>query len=737
MVKKGEKGKKRIIVVSNRLPVSIKKEKGGTYSIEQSPGGLATGLRSLQKEGKAVLIGWPNFYPKNEEEKEYLENILEKKHQCYPVFLNKRELDKYYYGFSNSTLWPLFHYFSSYCTFEFSDWNVYKNVNQKFFYKVREIANPNDIIWIHDYHLMILPHIIRQAQPDSTIGFFLHIPFPSSEIFRILPWRREILEGLLGADLIGFHTYEYTRHFISSVLRILGYEHEFGSFRIKNRIVRVGNFPMGIDAKKFEELSQTSSIIKKIDKQKKDVQATNKKIILSVDRLDYSKGIPKRLEAFELFLEKNKKWHGRFIYIMLCVPSRTIVKDYSLLKQKIDELIGRINGRFGKSEWVPIHYLYRSLPFEELFPLYSIADVGFVTPVRDGMNLVAKEYIAAKNNNKGVLILSETAGASAELSEAMLVNVNSREALAAALKQALEMKEKEQNERMNIMRKRIFKYDIYLWIKYFIETILYVKNQQSEKEQRKLNRELKNRIVSDYKNKTKRLIFLDYDGTLVSFASRPELAVPDVELKRILKMLAADKKNRLVIISGRDHNTIEKWLGNIKCSLVAEHGAWIKENYNRDWNTLVKLSTDWKEELTEIFRNYEINVPGSIVEEKDYSLVWHYRKASPELGEIRSKELFEYLSDFLANTDLQVLHGNKVIEVTFREINKGVIAEKFIKEQNWDFILAIGDDWTDEDLFKNLPEFAYSINIGLKETHAKYYLESSQDCRELLLELLS
>jgi len=725
--------KNKLIIVSNRLPVTVSRKKNQII-IKESPGGLATGLRSLKQKKKVLFIGWPGYIPRNSREKKYIQECLINDHQCYPVFLSRPELDKYYYGFSNRTIWPLFHYFSSLSTFEELEWKSYQKVNQKFLHIIMETAEPDNTFWVHDYHLMLLPELIRKVFPESSIGFFLHIPFPSSEIFRILPWRTEILEGLLGADLIGFHTYEYARHFLSSSLRLLGYEHEFGSISINNRIVRVDNFPMGIDVEKNNRLLADPEVQRETEHCRKLLGEENK-IILSVDRLDYSKGIPQRLKAFELFLSKNREWHEKTTYIMLCVPSRTKVSHYRLLKEEIDRLVGKINGRFGTASWTPVNYIYRSRPFKKLISLYSAADIALVTPVRDGMNLVAKEYVAAKKDHNGVLILSGTAGSAEELGEALIVNIHNKNEVVDAIKKALTMPQQEKISRMKIMRKRIMEYDIKHWTQSFIKSIEETKNIQASREHRKLNQHGKTEILSQYKKSKKRLLLFDYDGTLISFSKKPEDARPDKELKRLLISLSKKTNNHVVIISGRDRNTMEQWLGDINCSLVAEHGSWLKILPKGEWERQVSIPFQWKYRIMPILKNYESRVPGSFVEEKEFGLAWHYRNTSPELGKMRSHELYDNLNEFLANTSLQLMHGKKVIEVRIAGINKGVSADHFLRMKDWDFILALGDDWTDEDLFKALPEGAFSIKIGYGPTEAGFYIESPTACRALLREL--
>ena len=723
----------KLIVLSNRLPVSVSRTKK-QIKIKESPGGLATGLRSLKQQKKVLFIGWPGYIPKNSKEKDYIKERLIHEHQCYPVFLTRTELDHYYYGFSNRTLWPLFHYFSSYSTFEETEWNAYQKANQKFFQEVIKTAEHNDTFWIHDYHLMLLPRLVRKIFPKSAIGFFLHIPFPSSEIFRILPWRTEILEGLLGADLLGFHTYEYARHFLSSTLRLLGYEHEFGSISIDDRIIRVDNFPMGVDIEKNNKLLADPEVQEETEQCRKRLGKENK-IILSVDRLDYSKGIPHRLKAFESFLARNRKWQKKITYIMLCVPSRTKVSHYKQLKKEIDRLVGNINGRFGTPSWTPVNYIYRSRPFRKLISLYSAADIALVTPVRDGMNLVAKEYVAAKKDNNGVLILSGTAGAAEELAEALIVNVHNKNEVVNAIKKALTMPQKEKESRMETMRKRILEYDIKHWTHSFIKSIEETKNIRASREHRKLNQHWKEKILDQYKNSKQRLLLFDYDGTLISFSKKPEYSKPDKELKRLLISLSNKTNNQVVILSGRKKSTLENWLGDIQCSFVAEHGSWIKSTQKDPWEKQGHIPYQWKDRIKPILKNYESRVPGSFVEEKEFGLAWHYRNASPELGKIRSHELFDNLNEFLANTNLQLMHGKKVIEVRAAGINKGIAATHFLGTKKWDFILALGDDWTDEEVFKELPEKAITIKVGYGATQARLFIESPKASRDLLRDL--
>ena len=468
---------RRLLIVSNRLPVTVEKRKDGLHFL-QSPGGLATGLGSFYKSYDSIWVGWPGITSDktNKEERKGIEAKLMSEFRCHPVFLSQNDIERYYHGFSNKTLWPLFHYFTQYVIHDKTFWETYKRVNDLFSEVISTIAKKDDIIWIHDYHLMLLPKLTRERLPDATIGFFHHIPFPSFEIFRLLPWREEILEGLLGADLIGFHIDDYTRHFLISIHRLLGYEYTLGQIQADDHIIRVDTFPMGIAYERFSKAIQDPKLQKQVTRFRKKL--SEHKVILSVDRLDYTKGIPQRLKVFNTFLERNPAYREKVIFILVAVPSRTQVEHYKWLKKQIDELVGQINGKFGTIGWTPIWYLYRSLPFHSLTALYSIADICLVTPLRDGMNLIAKEYIATKTDGKGVLILSEMAGAAKELGETIIVNPNNREEMVEALAKGLTMPEEEQIERNRVMQKRIQRYNVVRWKEEFIDRLVYAKKLQ-------------------------------------------------------------------------------------------------------------------------------------------------------------------------------------------------------------------------------------------------------------------
>jgi trehalose 6-phosphate synthase/phosphatase len=730
----------RLIIASNRLPIKISKD-DNDMQVTPSAGGLATGLKSYHKGHNSVWIGWPGIIPENDSEIEKVKSLLEKE-QCLPVFLNEQQIANYYGGFSNATLWPLFHYFGEFTEFNDTYWEAYYKVNELFAKTIIKNAKQNDTVWVHDYQLLLVPNMLREKRPDLNIGFFLHIPFPSYELIRILPWREKIIEGMLGANLLGFHTYDYARHFISSVKRLLGHDVEFNQIKLENRLVFIDVFPMGIDYEKFEKkaLEVQSKPIQERSKEHQDIdrflmEKPNRKIILSIDRLDYTKGIPQRLKAFRYFLNKYPGYREQVSLIMLTVPSRTDVEQYQNLKNEIDILVGNINGEFGTINWNPVIYFYRSMPFENLIELYSSADVALLTPLRDGMNLVAKEFIATKSNNKGVLILSEMTGASKELGEAISVNPNNIANTAEAIYKALNMPNNECEKSILTMKERIKRYDVHKWAAEFMKALQKTIEKQSDYQARKISAKLRSNIIDEFKKANSKILFLDYDGTLQRLFDKPQAAIPDKELYDLLDRVAELKNTKLVLISGRDRDTINRWFGNKKYILIAEHGAW-ERNPGKDWQTKKAVTSEWKNNIFPILESFVDRTPGSLIEEKTFSLVWHYRKADIELGVLRALELLHTVSNMILNQDLEILEGKKVIEIKVAGINKGIAAAEFLLKNKADFTLAFGDGWTDEFLFKELPENAHTIKVGSENSAAKYYVNSYKDVRSFLKELL-
>jgi trehalose 6-phosphate synthase/phosphatase len=730
----------RLIIVSNRAPVNVIKE-NGVFRYEESSGGLASGLRTYVEKIKQssetlvdiVWIGWPGATIDEVEQKKVKKDI-KKQHGVHSVFLAEEMMEKFYEGFCNKTIWPLFHYFPAYAMYHKEYWQQYVAVNEIYCKAVMEVVKEGDVIWVHDYHLMLLPALIRKKIPPATIGFFLHIPFPSYEVFRLLPseWRKKIMEGLFGADLIGFHTHDYSTYFLRSTSRILGVHDNMGELYSGNRMVKVDTFPMGIDYEKYHEAAGSISVKKEKEKLRKTLPA--QKIILSIDRQDYSKGILNRLNGYEKFLATSTLWKERVTMMMIVIPSRIGVENYQITKSQIDELVGRINGMYGTMTWMPIHYHYKSVSFDELIALYNISDVALVTPLRDGMNLIAKEYVASKTDNKGVLVLSEMAGASDELAESLIINPNNIEEIASSLLRALEMYENEQKQRLEVMQKRLISYDVFKWADDFISTLNDVKKQQERLSAKTLHDAARSKIIAQFRKSKSRMIFVDYDGTLVPFAGHPQEAVPTDELLSLLEKLS--KKAEIILVSGRDRDTLERWFGKLPINIVSEHGLFIKEQ-EKSWKMLKPVRKNWKKKILPVMNRYVEKLPGAFIEEKEFTIVFHYRRSDPAFAEQRVKELMNYLVTYTANIDVQVLAGNKVVEVRNSGVDKGVAAMRFLSKikGKHGFILAIGDDMTDEDLFRVMPKNAYSIKVGFNPSYALFNMESPGKVRELLREL--
>jgi trehalose 6-phosphate synthase/phosphatase len=724
----------KIILVSNRLSVSVQRRKG-RLEFAQSMGGLATGLSCLEAGQQKLWIGWSGLAAEEllPDESRELDNELRSRYDAIPISLTTDDLNRFYFGFCNNVLWPLFHYFPSYASYDENLWESYLDVNHRYMEKVREVAEPGDILWVHDYQLMLLPRMLREAIPEARIGFFLHIPFPSYEIFRLLPWRHELLNGLLGADLIGFHTYDYARHFISSVRRLLGIEDTASYVRFRGRMCKVDVFPMGIDYQKYSGALQQPKIRREWKRAADTLRG--RKIVLSVDRLDYTKGIPQRLRAFDRFLERNPERREQVVLLLIVVPSRTRVPRYRSLKREVDELVSSINGRFGTIDWEPVRYFYRPFPYDRLTALYGLADVMLVTPLRDGMNLVAKEFVAtrAHEENGGVLILSETAGAAKELGEAILINPNNIDEIALAIETALAMNQEDRAEKNGLMHERLSRYDIRYWTRDFLEKLNSVVELHAQHQARRVNDAIQRTLTQRYKNARRRLLLLDYDGTLVPLSPRPDRARPDAKLLELLSALAAQEGTEVVISSGRGRHHLSGWFGDLPVNLIARHGVWLKKR-GEDWQLIEPLNGEWKDILRPMLELHRDRTPGSSIEEGEYSMAWYYRKAEPELAAVRVSELKDTLYSLTRDLGLELLEGNKFLEIKHLNVHKGRAAARWLEQQDWDFLLAAGDDQTDEAMFASLPEAGVSIKVGQDISNASYFIESAEALRSLLEE---
>ena len=702
----------RLLIVSNRLPVTVRASEGGV-EVTRSTGGLATGMQGPHERLGGLWIGWPGPLDGLSAEGLAEANRRLEELRLVAVPLSADEIARYYEGYSNGVLWPLFHYAIARLPLEVRDLDAYEAVNERFADAVAARAAPGDLVWIHDYQLMRVPLLVRERVPDLKIGFFLHIPFPTSEIFRLLPHRERLLEGLLGADLVGFHTAAFLRHFASSSLRLLGAPAEVDRIRWEGREVRLGVFPMGVDAAAFAGLADSPEVQSHAAAHRRP----GEKLLLGVDRLDYTKGITRKLLAFEALLRARPELRRSVRLVQVAVPSRENVGAYAELREEVDALVGRIHGEFATAEWSPVHYLYRGISQPELVALYRAADVCLVTPLRDGMNLVAKEFVASRTDGDGVLVLSELAGAAAELAEAVLVNPYDVAGTAAAIGQALDLPEDERRERMAGLRARVTRWDVHGWARAFVSR-LEATAPLAEPGPALSPREELDAAVARARAAPALVLLLDYDGTLVRFATTPDLAAPDPALLALLRRLAARPATQVHLVSGRRRGNLERWFGALDVGLSAEHGYWSRAT-GGDWSAADVGSTAWREPVLAILREFADRTPGSLVEEKTVGVAWHWRGAEPEHGAAQAKELSLHLAALLSNVPVEVLPGEKVIEIRPHGVNKGrAVREALARARRGALLWAMGDDRTDEDLFAALPEGHLAEHVGRAPSRA-------------------
>ncbi|GAB3770123.1 bifunctional alpha,alpha-trehalose-phosphate synthase (UDP-forming)/trehalose-phosphatase [Spirosoma horti] len=723
----------RLVIISYRLPFSIK-TKNRTTTVTPSAGGLVTAIKSLElgtSPQKPLWIGCADFTQRIWENHKHEVND---DFEYVPVFLDKATNKGFYNGFSNSVLWPLFHYFPSYVDYHDETFRAYQAANQTVCEKVVELLQPDDMVWVHDYHFLALPQLIRERVPEATIGFFLHIPFPSNELLRLLTrrCRTYLLKGLLGADLIGFHTNDYLVHFLESVQLNLGLSHSLAKIPHQDRFVQGQAFPIGINYDLYHDAFDQPDVVTERDELKASYSG---KIIFSVDRLDYTKGVMQRLDALEAFLEAHPDWKGNLVFILVVIPSRDEIQTYGERKQMIEQAVGRINGKFATLTWVPIVYRYASLRFSQLLALYTACDVAMITPLRDGMNLVAKEFIASRQDEQGVLLLSELTGAANELGESLLVNPLDEYEVAEQMLVALTMPPDEQQRRMRVMQQRIREYDVKQWANDFFDRLLATRQGKRLGHSRSLRGAGKHKLLEAYEKAQSRLLLLDYDGTLTEFTDKPEQATPSAALLNLLNELAALPNNKVVVISGRDHDTLDRWLDGLPIDLVAEHGTYLRQE--GVWRSSVLDDDAWKETVRPFMADFCSRCAGSFVEEKSHSLVWHYRNVGEEIGFDRSREMITTL-DVLLPYQLRVIDGNKVVEVKNADTDKGRMARQLALAYPYEFVLAVGDDRTDEDLFSVLsgPEH-HTIKVGQGATSALYRIESVPQVLALLREFVN
>ncbi|HKH83382.1 MAG TPA: bifunctional alpha,alpha-trehalose-phosphate synthase (UDP-forming)/trehalose-phosphatase, partial [Gemmatimonadales bacterium] len=699
----------RLLIVANRLPVTIKATDGGV-EVQKSSGGLATGLLRPHEQSGGLWIGWSGApHELTQDQQLQLEQQLTDM-RLVSVPLTADQVTRYYEGFSNGVLWPLFHYLLDQVPLHVRDWDAYVEVNERFADIVAQHYQPDDLIWVHDYQLLLLPELLRKRLPQARIGFFLHIPFPSEELFRTLPERDSLLRGLLGADLVGFHTPSYLRHFAASLTQ-LGLSVEIDKVQLAEREVRLGVFPMGIDAAFFTALAADPAVQAEAKALRGDESV---RLLVGVDRLDYTKGIPRRLLSYEKMLQTHPELREKVRLVQVAVPSRTGVEAYQEFRALVEGLVGRINGDFGTPRWVPVHYIYRSLTDQELVALYRAADVMLITPLRDGMNLVAKEFVASRTDGDGVLVLSEFAGASWELPEAVQVNPYDVDGMAESAYRALMMDQQERRTRLAPLRVRVETYDVHRWAATFLEQLETITRRSPSSSPAPGGAAAARKALrSRLQEAEDLLLLLDYDGTLVPYTPTPELARPDATLLELLEELTRRPNTELHVVSGRGREALERWLGQLPIALHAEHGFWSRSPGSDSWVPAAEITGEWREAALSILRDITARTPGSLIEVKSVALAWHYRMADQDAGARRANELRLHLTQMLSNQPVEILAGHKVLEIRPYGVNKGRIVPALTSERLASTtVLAIGDDRTDEDLFAAVPADGITIRVG-------------------------
>lgn len=716
--------KKRLLMVSNRLPVKISAEGEAT----RTAGGLASALEGADLDHEQLWIGWPGGAEEDFDDPAAISRQLNAQN-TWPVFLSQADLDGFYEGYANSTLWPILHYMVERAAFSKEWWESYQAVNQKFADVILSVAQEGDMVWIHDYHLFLLPELLRGTNLNLRVGFFLHTPFCSSEVFRVIPQRSQLLKGLLGADVIGFHTSSYLRHFRSSLLRVLGMESEMDGIWYGGREVRLLAAPIGHNHIGFQKCMEREDF--------DDIVATHraelngKRLVLSVERLDYTKGVPQKLRAIHRFLENHPEKSEEVVFVLISVPSRQGVEEYDQLTEEVQRAVGAINGEFGGVGHSPVQFLHRGFPPADLAALYALSELCLVTPLRDGMNLVAKEFLDCQREEiagrPGVLILSELAGAAEELSNAIQVNPHNTDEVADAIARALEMPDEERKERIEAMQKRLRRRHSGPWAQSFVEDLEKVPAREQRVavfEMEPLAKEIANRC----RQGESLGLFLDYDGTLREFVDKPEDAVPDPALPPLLRSLGATKGIKVGIVSGRPPEFLEKHLGGLGLTLVGEHGYRWLNGGEGEWELFnPHVDIEWRHQIREHLEEAALLTPGTHVEEKQSAVVWHYRKAEPEFGLWRARGLLDELTSMAANLPVTVHHGKKIVEVSSLQVSKGAAVDYLMGLWKTDLAFAAGDDQTDETMFSLVPDGTdfYTVKVGSGSTRAHYRTDTS------------
>lgn len=778
----------RIIIVANQLPVKAKRRPDNKgWALSWDDDSLLLQLKDGLPDDMEVLYVGSLRVDVDPSEQDDVSQLLLEKFKCVPAFLPPDILSKYYHGFCKQHLWPLFHYMLPFAAnhggrFDRSLWEAYVLANKIFSQKVIEVINPeDDYVWIHDYHLMVLPTFLRRKFIKLRMGFFLHSPFPSSEIYRTLPVREEILKALLNADLIGFHTFDYARHFLSCCSRILGVEYQskrgYIGLEYYGRTIGVKIMPVGIHMGQIQSVLKLADKDWRVDELKQ--QFEGKTVLLGVDDMDIFKGVNLKLLAMEHLLKQHPKWQGRAVLVQIANPARGKGSDLEEIQAEIHASCKRINETFGRPGYEPVVFIDRPVSLSERAAYYTVAECLVVTAVRDGMNLTPYEYIVCREGvsysgscsdstgpRKSMLVVSEFIGCSPSLSGAIRINPWNIEATGEALNEAISMLDPEKQLRHEKHYKYVSLHDVAYWSRSFYQDLERTCKDHFRRRCwgiglsfgfrvvaldpnfKKLSIDA---IVSAYLRSKSRAILLDYDGTVMPQTSMNKR--PSQRVISIINTLCADPKNMVFVVSGRG-KTLGEWLSSCsKLGIAAEHGYFMRWSADEDWQACGQGNDfGWIQMAEPVMQLYTEATDGSSIEKKESALVWHHRDADPGFGSSQAKEMLDHLESVLANEPVAVKSGQYIVEVKPQGVSKGVVAEKILssmaeKRRQADFVLCIGDDRSDEDMFEifggavasgtlSSNASVFACTVGQKPSKAKYYLDDTSEV-VLMLENLA
>ena len=731
-------------------------------SLHSSHGALNSGIYSLCKTHEQTFIGWPGhiqFGAEDErtdvsqttpDERREIEGVLAELEnhtkwtyhagglqmgpstldvdtppksgiKYVPVWLDYHTAHAHYEGYCKSTLWPLFHYLlwrddADRSKWDQYSWEAYVKVNEAFAERVAAEYKPGDIVWVHDYHLLLVPHLVRKRVPEAHIGLFVHASFPSSEFFRCLPQRKEIIDGMLGADLTCFQNRSYARHFISSCVRISGFEVQGASVEsYHGRVTHVSYNPIGIDVARVQHECRAPGVAPKMALLRE--LYADKRILVGCDKLDVVRGVIQKLQAFYELLQHYPEWREKVVLIQITIPA---MNSSAKLERQVSELVSQINGDFGSLSFTPVQHYHQMIDRDEYYALLSVADLALVTSVRDGMNTMSMEYILCQDvHGNGALVLSEFTGTAGRLPAAIQVNPWDIDGVAAAIRRGLCLSDEERNERQRECHNQVVSQTSHTWALSLVQQMLLrLRHRYSAHSTPVFARD---QMLKHYGAAKKRLFCLDYDGTMTPIVKDPEAAVPSQRLLDAMRILCQDERNVIYIISGRDERFLRKHFDQFGAiGLSAEHGSYFKEHgTGKHWQNLsAELDMSWKSDVLNVFRYYTDRTIGSMIEEKKSSIVWHYRNADPDYGSFQAKECQALLDNIMSQNDLQVevVVGKKNVEVRPLAINKGEIVHRILyANPDTDFVFCAGDDKTDEDMFRFLSSLTSEVTDEAQE----------------------